>query len=36
MSDALLEVTDVRKSYGDKVVLHDIDLDRRSRTTWSA
>ena len=26
MSDALLEATDVRKSYGDKVVLHDIDL----------
>ena len=26
MSDALLEVIDVRKSYGDKVVLHDIDL----------
>ena len=26
MTDALLEVTDVRKSYGDKVVLADIDL----------
>ena len=26
MSDALLEVTDLRKSYGDKVVLRDIDL----------
>jgi len=26
MSEALLEVTDLRKSYGDKVVLHDVDL----------
>jgi polar amino acid transport system ATP-binding protein len=26
MSEALLEVTDLRKSYGDKVVLQDIDL----------
>ena len=26
MTDALLEVTDLRKSYGDKVVLHDVDL----------
>jgi polar amino acid transport system ATP-binding protein len=26
MSDALLEVTDLRKCYGDKVVLNDIDL----------
>ena len=26
MTDALLEVTALRKSYGDKVVLHDIDL----------
>ena len=33
MSDALLEVTDLRKSYGEKVVLRDIDLDRLDRTT---
>jgi polar amino acid transport system ATP-binding protein len=26
MTDALLEVTDLRKSYGDKVVLHDVGL----------
>ena len=26
MSDALLEVTDVRKSYGDRVVLREVDL----------
>jgi polar amino acid transport system ATP-binding protein len=26
MSDPLLEVTDLRKCYGDKVVLHDVDL----------
>ena len=30
MSEALLEVTDLRKSYGDKVVLRDIDLRVRT------
>ena len=30
MSEALLEVTDLRKSYGDKVVLADIDLTVRT------
>jgi len=30
MSAGLLEVTDLRKSYGDKVVLHDIDLTVRT------
>ena len=30
MSEALLEVTDLRKSYGDKIVLRDIDLRVRT------
>jgi polar amino acid transport system ATP-binding protein len=29
VNEALLEVTDLRKSYGDKLVLHDIDLTVR-------